>query len=100
MEKSTLILVKTFCENCSISFELFRRLTDYGLIETVIVAEEEYVDETNLAKAEQMLRLHTHLQINFEGLDVISSLLEKIEVLEEEIKMLKRKNTGIIDHQT
>lgn len=89
MEKETLIMVKSFCSSCSISTELFHQLKEYGLIVTIEQDDIEYLNDENLMKAEQFIRLHKTLHINMEGLDVVAHLLDKINRLEEELRQFR-----------
>ena len=50
-----------------------------------------YVLASCLPAIEKMIRLHYDLQINFEGIDAISQLLNKIETLQQNLLRTQNK---------
>jgi hypothetical protein len=47
---------------------------------------------------ERMIRLHYDLEINMEGIDAIAHLLERVEHMQEEMRMLRRK-LGVVEEK-
>ena len=62
-----------------------------GLIETETHNNITYLLQSQLNDMEMFARLHYDLKINIEGIDVIHNLLEKIEVIEQELAVLRRQ---------
>lgn len=91
MQQEDLIPAKEFCNHYQINIQLIYSFSDLGLIETYRIEDEDYLDALMLARLEKLVRLHTELGINPEGLDAISNLLEKIEQLQEEVGVLKSR---------
>lgn len=91
METEKLILVRQFCISHEIEVSFIESLQEYGLVEIQVIGEERYVHEAFLTDIEKLVRLHYELQINMEGLDVISALLRKIDVLQKESNTLKNR---------
>ena len=56
-----------------------------------LTENEQYLQLKQLHKVEKMMRLHYDLQINLEGLDVISNLLSQLESHQNEIILLKNR---------
>lgn len=91
MEVENLIALAQFCEHHSVNEEFILSLNDHELIEVVTINGNSYIHIDSLEKTEKIIRLHIDLSINIEGIDVIIQLLEKIEHLENELKLSKKK---------
>jgi hypothetical protein len=66
-------------------------LYNFQLIDIIDFDNERHINKKQIANIEKFIRLHYDLNINFEGLDVINNLLERINELENEITILKRQ---------
>jgi len=66
-------------------------LKDFDLIEINIFENEDYIHEDLLPKTLKVINLHHELNINFEGVDSILNLLEKIDTLKDENQLLKNR---------
>jgi hypothetical protein len=64
-------------------------LEDSGLIRVTAVEHTSYIPLDEIQKLEKFVRLHYDLEINIEGIETISYLLEKIEDMQKEILNLK-----------
>lgn len=91
METTDMIVLDEFCTNHHVEVSFVRTLEEHGLIETIIVNETLYIQENELSKLEQILRLHQELNINSEGVDAIINLLKRIENMQNEITVLRNK---------
>lgn len=91
MEIQELIIVETFCEAHQIEMNWVQDLEEFGLIEITIQDNTKYISENQLYKIEKILRLQNDLNINNEGIEVVLSLLEKIESLDQEVRYLKNR---------
>jgi len=86
-----LILIEHFCTNHEIEISVIDAFHDYGLIEILVVDDRRYLSPEQLPEAEKLIRLHLELNINLEGIDVISNLLQRIDGLEQELKTAQNK---------
>lgn len=86
-----MISADEFCIYHNIEFSFMRNLQEYGMIELVTHQEVSYIPESQLEKLERILRLHQDLEINMEGIDTISHLLQKISQMQEEITLLRNR---------
>ncbi|ARV15828.1 chaperone modulator CbpM [Polaribacter sp. SA4-12] len=91
METQNLISIQRFCEHYSIPIHFMNELKEYELIETIVEDNEDYIKITQINKVEKIIRLHYDLNINLEGVDVISGLLKQVTSLQDEILILKNK---------
>jgi|TARA_R100001369_G_scaffold92209_1_gene136155 hypothetical protein len=66
-------------------------LYEYGLVDVVVKEDTHYLPIQQLPKAEKILRLHSDLDINLEGIAVITRLLKRMEKMQNEITQLKNK---------
>ncbi len=91
METTDMIVLDEFCTSHQVEVSFVRTLEEHGLIETIIVNETLYIQENELSKLEQIVRLHQELNINSEGADAIINLLKRIENMQNEITVLRNK---------
>ncbi|MDP1802257.1 MAG: chaperone modulator CbpM, partial [Bacteroidota bacterium] len=82
---------KYFCEVYKVDASFVDALKEYGLITIIVYEETEYIEKEKLHELEKMIRLHYDLNINMEGIEAISHLLNKINVLQQEINALKSR---------
>ena len=86
-----LISIHKICESYQVPDTFFEELHQFDLIPMEIQSGELMIDTTNLPQVEKIMRLHFDLNINLEGIDVIIGLLNRIEELESEISLLKKR---------
>jgi len=91
METTDMIVLDEFCNSHEVEVSFVRTLEEHGLIETIIVNETLCIQENELSKLEQIVRLHQELNINSEGVDAIINLLKRIENMQNEITVLRNK---------
>jgi hypothetical protein len=91
METTNLILLEQFCSNCDVEFSFINSLHDYGIIEILILEDKKYISNEHLKNIERAIRFHYELNINIEGIDVISNLLKQIDDLQQELIVAKNK---------
>ncbi|WP_276166112.1 chaperone modulator CbpM [Zobellia alginiliquefaciens] len=91
MEQQEYVSVTEFCNGHSISTSIISQLNEFGLVRVIERSDSLYIPLEELPKTEKMLRLHTDLNINLEGVEVITRLLERIERANEEMVKLRNK---------
>lgn len=91
MKTETLILVKQFCVSHDIDITFITALQNFGLIEIIVVEENQYLNPQQLKEVEKMIRLHYDLEVNLEGIDIITNLLKRIEHLQIELVTAQNK---------
>jgi phage terminase small subunit len=91
MEKENLILVSHYCQQTRTSIEFIESLQDYGFIQVLLIEERNYVHSQDITEIERINRLQEELGINLEGIDAINHVLQKVNQLEKELKMVKER---------
>lgn len=100
MSSKNLIQIKQFCTYHEIEYTFIAELNNYGLVEIIIQEDDEYLHLKHLPAIEKMIRLHYDLKINFEGIDAIAHLLNKIETLQQNLTITQNKLRLFEHHQT
>lgn len=91
MEMNDLILISAFCVAKRIDTTMIYSMEETGLVEIIRYQGENYFSQHTLPKVEKIIQLHIDLQLDFESLEIISGLLDKIESLQEENRLLRRQ---------
>ena len=91
MLQDDLILAKDFCSHYNITLSFINSLHEYGLVQIVLIEETSYIPQEELQKLEQVIRMHYDLDINLEGIEAITYLLERVKNMQSEITDLKNK---------
>lgn len=91
MENSNLILVEHFCTHWNIQPSFIESLNEFGLVEVILMEERLYLAPERLKDVEKMIRLHYDLNINMEGIDVVSNLLQQIDKLQHELRIAQEQ---------
>ncbi|TPG41790.1 chaperone modulator CbpM [Flavobacterium pectinovorum] len=99
MNSKNLIHIKQFCIYHEIENTFITELHNYGLVQIIVLEEDEYLQPEQLPAVEKMIRLHYDLKINLEGIDVIANLLDKIEVLQQNLTTTQNKLRLYQQHQ-
>jgi hypothetical protein len=91
METRDLILIEHFCNSHNVEFSFINSLHEFGLIEIITFDSNKYIHHEQLNEVEKMIRMHYELDINIEGIDVISNLLKRINSLEQELNATRNR---------
>ena len=91
MSTATYIPIKTLCSYYKVEISFFEGLNDYGLIEITTVEKSPCVHQNYIKNLDSIVRLHQDLHINFEGIDTVFNLLEKINDLQNELSATKNR---------
>ena len=86
-----MIPVKDYCEHYKVELTFLNSLQEYGLIEISTIEKNQFFSKDDLADIERMMRLHYDLEINMEGIDAISHLLDRMKHLNQELISLTNK---------
>jgi chaperone modulatory protein CbpM len=91
MTTEQLIAIEVFATHQGVDAAFIRSLHERGLIHVTLVREEHFVDAAELARIEQLTRLHYDLDINLEGIEAISHMLERMDAAQEDLRTLRER---------
>ncbi len=91
MLNEELIPATDFCTHHRIDVSFLESLQDYGLVELTTVQGTAYLHPDQLNVVEKFIRLHNDLDLNFEGLDVLHQILQRMETAQAEVKALRNR---------
>jgi chaperone modulatory protein CbpM len=85
------ITITEYCVNYNIEPDFINLLEESGIITLTVINTEKYIRITQLNELERYIHFHYDLQINVEGIDAIRHLLQKVNLMQEEIQSLKKQ---------
>jgi len=91
MTQTHLIATADICMYHEVEYTFISALADVGLVHITVVDKATYVPEGELQRLEKMIRMHRELEINLAGIEAISHLLDRVEHLQEEMRVLKNR---------
>ncbi len=91
MQKKNLIAINEFCLQHHIDFSFINTLQQTGLIQITNVKETVYIDADQLKQLEKFVQFYFELDINLEGIETITHLLQRINSLQDENIALRNK---------
>lgn len=83
-----LITITDFCSYHDVEHTFITSLYEAGLIK---IEQPDHIPESELYKLEKMIRLHHDLEINIAGIEAITHLLQRVELLNEDIRNMRNK---------
>ncbi|MBN1821905.1 MAG: chaperone modulator CbpM [Prolixibacteraceae bacterium] len=86
-----LIAVNEFCVNHNIEISFINLLKQSGLIKISSIEARCFVEKEQLPQLEKFVHFYYDLDINLEGIETISYLLQRIENFQNEIVVLKNR---------
>lgn len=86
------ISVDQFCVYYQVETTFVYSLREHGLIELMRSDQGDMIDFEQFADIEKYIRLHYDLEINMEGLEAITHLLNKVQQLQYELRRLQQGN--------
>ncbi len=91
METKYLIAIEEFCASHDIEKSFVNSLQQSGLIELIAKDKSIFIQQEQLPILEKIVFFHYDLDINIEGIEAISHLLEQIDEMKNEINSLKNR---------
>ena len=86
-----MIPVTQYCTHYNVEITFIRSLQEAGLVRITELEDENYLPYDELGSLEKFIRLHHDLNINTEGIEAISYMLERMEAMQQEIASLKNR---------
>ncbi len=91
MPTTHLIAANDFCIYHNIEPSFIYSLQQSGLIEITVVEEKPFVDESELPQLEKLVRLYREMDINLEGIETITYLLQRMNEMQRQIVQLTNR---------
>lgn len=91
MQKEYFIAIHEFCTNHNIEKSFVDLLDKNGLIEIVFDNRIEYIHINQIRQLEKYIQFYYELDINLEGIESITHMLQKITAMQQEIIILKNR---------
>lgn len=89
MEKEEFLPANDFCTYHHVSYSFISGLEQAGLIEIATIEDQQYLHQDQLREVEKLVRMHTELEINMEGIEAIAHLLHRMKQMQQELKTLQ-----------
>ncbi|HIZ05230.1 MAG TPA: chaperone modulator CbpM [Candidatus Phocaeicola gallistercoris] len=89
--QNDMIIINDYCTHCNIEPEFVLKLGEGGLINVEIIDKISYFPASQLSELERYTHLYYDLSINIEGIDAIRHLLQRIENLQERVRILENE---------
>ncbi|MFD2147361.1 chaperone modulator CbpM [Mucilaginibacter antarcticus] len=89
MSTTELITATDFCTYHHLEQTFITDLHNAGLIQIIIVNQTPCIPNAELNKLERMIRLYKDLEINLAGIEAITHLLQRLDDIQEEMRLLK-----------
>jgi chaperone modulatory protein CbpM len=91
MQKENLIAIDLFCEKHEIEISFISSLQQNVLIEITTIKETNFINTEQLQYLEKLIRFHYEMNINIEGIETISYMLQRYLVMQDEIISLRNR---------
>lgn len=91
MPTTHLIAASEFCIYHNIELSFIYSLQQSGLITVTVVEEKLFVEESELPQLEKLVRLYHEMDINLEGIETITYLLQRMHEMQGQIAALENK---------
>lgn len=85
------IALNEFCANHNIDIAFISSLQQTGLIEIHTIEQNGFIESSQLRQVEKYIRFHYDMDINIEGIETITHLLQQITSMQNEITMLRNQ---------
>lgn len=91
MSTEQLISIELYCQHEELDIGFVQALKERGLIGLVMQEERIYIEPEQVSRLEQLARLHYELEINLEGLEAISHMLERMDRMQRDMRELQER---------
>jgi len=91
MQTGEMIPASEFCVHHHIEPSFLNALNDSGLLEITIVEEKIFVPADQLSQLEKLVRLYYEMDINLEGIETITHLLQRMHAMQQQIVKLSNR---------
>ena len=86
-----MIPASEFCIHNNIELSFIQSLNKSGLVEIHIIEEKIFLPANQLQQLEKMVRLYYEMDINMEGIETITYLLQRMSEMQQRVLQLSNK---------
>lgn len=83
------LAIELFCTHLGVEHSFVVAMQERGLVEIIVIEQRRYIAPEHLPRLEKLARMHYDLEINYEGLEALSHMLERMEALQVELTKLR-----------
>lgn len=91
MQTEEMIPADEFCIHHKIELSFINSLNESGLLEIFSTEEKIFVPVNQLNRLESLVRLYYEMDINLEGIETISYLLQRMSDMQQQISLLSNR---------
>ena len=91
MQTKNYIAVNELCISHNIEFSFINSLQETGLIEIATIEETAFIDADQLQQVEKFIHFYYDLDINLEGIETITHMLQRMNAMHDEIIALRNR---------
>ncbi len=91
MQTAEMIAADEFCAHHHIEMSFIESLKESGLIEVSITEEKTFLPVNQLGQLEKLVRLYYEMDINLEGIETITYLLQRMNDMQQQILQLSNR---------
>jgi chaperone modulatory protein CbpM len=91
METEEIIAADEFCIHHNIELSFIHSLNELGLIEISTIEEKVFVPANQLSQLERLVRLYYEMDINLEGIETITYLLQRMNDMQQQLAQLTNR---------
>jgi len=91
MQTEDLMPADEFCVHYNAEFSFVHSLHEYGLIKIITIENNSFIEKSQLQELEKLVRFHYEMDINLEGIQAITHLLQRINEMQSEISKLRNQ---------
>ncbi len=91
MQNEEMINTLDCCTYYNIEYSFITSLQQHGLLEVTTIQETVFIPAHELQKLEKLIRLHYEMDINLEGIETITYLLEKVEHMQHDMMQMQNR---------
>lgn len=88
---TNLYKITEICDTRKIESSFIQNLHHSNLISIIIIESEEFINEDDLPLLERYCNWYYDLELNVQGIEIVRNLLEKIQQLNDEIRILRTR---------
>jgi len=91
MQTEEMISADEFCIHYNIEKSFLYSLKESGLLDITMVEEKMYIPVHQLYQMEKLVRLYYEMDINLEGIETITYLLQRMNEMQQQIIHLRNQ---------